>query len=141
MKKFILLLVFIVPVISFSQELTTNPTDCTQAFFKSMLNEDPAIMSKILTDDAMITNFDGFVAEKDLLIQGLGGGYVVIETGATSNLKTRSYNDHAAIVTGSWKAKGNIQGNAFDNEVIFTIVCVKNLGSWQVANIQFTPLK
>ncbi len=113
----------------------------TTAFFKAMLDEDAGSIDKLATDDFMIVTNEGTTADKSLLMQGLSGGYLTIETGATSNVaKPRIYNTNAAVVTGNWKQKGSLQGAAFNSEVIFTVVCAKMGNDWKVANVQFSSV-
>jgi hypothetical protein len=142
-KNIILILALFISYSSFGQNTdpTTNPTDCTNAFFKAMLDEDASLMSKILTNDFTITNFDGQLVDADLLGQVLNGGFLIVETGSTSAIRVRTYNDNAAIVTGNWRFKGAIQGNNLDTEITFGAFCVKIAGVWKVANMQFTPVK
>lgn len=120
---------------------TQNPTDCSNAFFTAMLNEDATAVGKVTTDDFSLVNYDGQVVDKDLLIQAVGGGYVVIETSAVSAGRTRTYNDNAAIISGSWKSKGAVQGQNFDAESYFTVMCVKQNGGWKVASVQLTSIR
>lgn len=127
---------------AFAQAATDqDPAALTTAFFKAMLEEDAANMGKLLTDDFMVVTNEGQTADKSLLIQGISGGYLVVDTGATSNVsKARMYNNDAAVVTGNWKQKGSLQNQSFDNEVIFTVVCAKTGSSWKIANVQFSTL-
>ena len=145
MKKIVFFAsLLLISAASFAQtagDPTQNPTDCANAFFKSMLDEDAALMGKILADDFSIVSFDGASVDRDLILQALSGGYVATETGNTSATRTRTYNDNAAVVTCNWKAKGSIQGNAFDTEVAVGVVCVKLGGIWKISNVQFTPFK
>ena len=118
-----------------------DPAAVTTAFFKAMLEEDAGGIGQLLTDDFMIVTNDGTTADKSLLMQGLSGGYLTIETGATSNVaKPRIYNGTAAVVTGNWKQKGVLQGQPFNSEVIFTVVCAKMGSDWKVANVQFSSV-
>ena len=142
MKKFLVLFAFLFSTVAFAQtDPSSTPTDCTNAFFKGMLDEDATTIGKITTDDFAITSYDGMQADKDLMMQGVSGGFVMIETATVSGLRVRSYNDNAAIVTGMWKAKGAIQGTNFDNEIAFGAMCVKIAGNWRVANVQFTAMR
>ena len=118
-----------------------DPTAATTAFFKAMLEEDANSMGTLLTDDFMIVTNDGTTADKSLLMQGLSGGYLTLDTGTTSNVaRPRIYNTNAAIVTGNWKQKGTLQGQPFNSEVIFTVVCAKMGSDWKIANVQFSSL-
>ena len=145
MKKLLLTtIISLISVATFAQtpsDPTQNPTDCANAFFKSMLDEDAGLMRKVLADDFSIVSFDGASVDRDLILQALEGGYVATETGVTTAMRTRTYNDNAAVVTCNWKAKGSIQGNGFDTEVAVGVVCVKVGGTWKISNVQFTPFK
>lgn len=138
------LLALLLTSAAFAQTTPTDPlqdpTALTNAFFKAMLDEDGTI-SKYMTSDFTITSFDGATVDGDLLAQGVGGGYVIIETGTLSNPRTRQYNSDAAVTTGSWKAKGSIQGQNFENTVSFSVTSVKQGSTWKIANVQFTTAK
>jgi hypothetical protein len=118
---------------------TQDPTALGNAFFKAMLDEDATTLGKLLASNFTIISFDGHSVDGDMLTQGVGGGYVTIETGTVSDAQTRQYNNDAAVMTGTWKAKGAVQGQTFDNSVIFSVVSTKQSGSWKIANVQFTP--
>ncbi|MBN8823045.1 MULTISPECIES: nuclear transport factor 2 family protein [unclassified Spirosoma] len=144
--KFILTVIasFCLLTYSFAQQAadpTQDPATASNAFFKAMLDEDGNTLGKLLTSDCVLISFDGSSVDGSQLIQGVGGGYVVVETGAVSNASTRQYNNDAAVVTGSWKTKGAVQGNGFDATVMFSVVCVKQGSGWKISNIQFTPTR
>lgn len=130
------------------QAATTTTTDPTQdptaignAFFKAMLDEDGNSMGKLLASDFSITSFDGQSVDGDLLMQGVGGGYVVIDTGVVSDARTRQYNTDTAVMTGMWKVKGNIQGQPLDANSAFSVVSTRQGSGWKIVNVQFTPAK
>lgn len=130
------------------QAATTTTTDPTQdptaignAFFKAMLDEDGNSMGKLLASDFSITSFDGQSVDGDLLMQGVGGGYVVIDTGVVSDARTRQYNTNTAVMTGMWKVKGNIQGQPLDANSAFSVVSTRQGSGWKIVNVQFTPAK
>ncbi|WP_080237410.1 nuclear transport factor 2 family protein [Spirosoma rigui] len=118
---------------------TQDPTALGNAFFKAMLDEDATTLGKLLASDFSIISFDGHKVDGDMLVQGVGGGFVVIETGVVSNAQTRQYNSDSAVMTGNWKVKGNIQGQALESDATFSVVSAKQGGSWKVVNVQFTP--
>ena len=120
---------------------TQDPTALGNAFFKAMLDEDGNSMGKLLASDFSITSFDGQSVDGDLLMQGVGGGYVVIETGVVSDTRTRQYNTDTAVMTGMWKVKGNIQGQPLDANSAFSVVSTKQGNGWKIVNVQFTPAK
>lgn len=132
----------------FAQQTATTTTDPAQdptalgnAFFKAMLDEDGTSMGKLLAPDFSIVGFDGQSADGDLLMQGVSGGYVVVETGVISDARTRQYNSDAAVMTGTWKVKGNIQGQPLDTSAAFSVVSAKQGSGWKIVNVQLTPMK
>lgn len=118
---------------------TQDPTALGNAFFKAMLDEDGNAMGKLLADNFTIISFDGQTVDKDLLLQGVNGGYLIVETGTVSGATTRQYNNDAAVMTGNWKAKGSVQGQAFSNDVAFSLVSAKQGNGWKIVNVQLTP--
>ncbi|GAB3891201.1 nuclear transport factor 2 family protein [Spirosoma agri] len=122
-------------------DLAQDPTALGNAFFKALLDENGDAVSKLITSDFSLVSFDGNAVAGDLLAQGMNGGYIVVETAALSNAQTRQYNNDAAVMTGTWKAKGSVRGQAFDSTVSFSVVSVKQGSSWKIANIQFTPIQ
>ncbi len=129
---------------TFAQQTTTSsqdPTALGNAFFKSLLDEDSKTLGSLISSDLDVISFDGQSVEGDLLVQGVGGGAVVVESGTVSDAVTRQYNNDSAIMTGIWKAKGNIQGQAFDTNVAFSVMSAKQAGVWKIVNVQFTPMR
>lgn len=120
---------------------TQDPTALGNAFFKAMLDEDGNSMGKLLASDFTIISFDGQSVDSDLLMQGVSGGYVVIETGVVSDARTRQYNTDSAVMTGTWKVKGTIQGQPLDANAAFSVVSAKQGSGWKIVNVQFTPGK
>jgi ketosteroid isomerase-like protein len=114
-----------------------EPTALAQAFFKAMEAEDGAAIAAITTDDFAIVSFDGQVADRDLLGQGLSGGFLNLETATATNLRTRTYGT-TALVLGDSKFKGSLQGTNFNTNVVFTITCVKNGDKWKIAAAQLS---
>ncbi|MFD2932422.1 nuclear transport factor 2 family protein [Spirosoma flavum] len=128
---------------TFAQQANTlaqDPTALGNAFFKALLDEDSKTLGSLISSDLDVISFDGQSVDGDVLIQGVSGGFVLVETGTVADIVTRQYNSDAAVMTGTWKAKGNIQGQAFDNSVAFSLVSAKQGGTWKIVNVQFTPL-
>ncbi|MVM29697.1 DUF4440 domain-containing protein [Spirosoma sp. HMF4905] len=141
---FILCASLLLTTATFAQQATDptqDPTALGNAFFKAMLDEDSKTLGTLLTSDFNLISFDGTPVEGDMLVQGVGGGYVVVEAATVSDTRVRQYNSDAAVMTGNWKSKGNVQGNGFDNTVSFTLTCVKQGSAWKIANVQFTPMR
>lgn len=143
--KFIFLIAsaLLLATASFAQQTADpaqDPTTLGNAFFKAMLDEDATTMGKLLSSDFSIISFNGQSVDGATLAQGISGGYVVVDAATVSETKTRQYNNDAAVMTGQWKAKGNIQGQSFDNNVGFSLTCAKQGSSWKIVNAQFTPI-
>lgn len=139
-KAFLTWLLALATLTTFAQQINppTNPAECTEAFFKALLDENGPAMRSLLTTDFVILNFDGSLVDGNSLAEAMNGGYVNIETGTLSGTQTRTYGD-AGIVTGTWRAQGAVQGNRFENTLAFTSVCVRQGGAWKVASVQMTP--
>jgi len=116
----------------------TNPAECTEAFFQALLDENGPALRPLLTTDFAMMSFDGSLMDGGSLAEAMSGGYVNIETGTLSSTRTRPYGE-AAVVTGTWRARGTVQGIRFENELAFTSLCVRQGGAWKVASLQMTP--
>ena len=138
-----LLTALLLTTVALAQQTTDpaqDPTATGNAFFKAMLDEDSKTLGTLITSDFTLISFDGQTVDGDLIMQGLGGGVVIVETATVSDARMRQYNNDAAVMTGNWKAKGSVQGQAFDNNVGFSLTCVKQGSAWKVVNVQFTPV-
>lgn len=118
--------------------IAQDPQALASAFFKAMEGEDGAAITAITTDDFAIVNFDGQIADRDLLSQALSGGYLVVEKSPANNLRSRTYNGDTAIVSGDSTFKGSLQGASFTNDVVFTVTCVKVGSNWKIASTQLS---
>ncbi|MCF0059314.1 nuclear transport factor 2 family protein [Dyadobacter sp. CY356] len=124
--------------VSFSQPL--DATECSNTFFKALLEEDSNALNNVLANDFSIISFDGRQIDRDMLAQAVAQGYITVETGMLSGSRTRNYGD-VGVVTGTWNVKGKIESNGFQNEVTYTVVAVKKGGNWKVATVQLTPVQ
>lgn len=140
---FSLLITFLFTTTAFAQQATIpqDPTALGHMFFKALLDEDSKALERIISSDLDVISFDGQSIDGDLLVQGVSGGAIIIETGSVSDEVTREYNNDSAVMTGIWQSKGNIQGQAFDNSVTFSVVIAKQAGIWKIVNVQFTPTR
>ena len=143
MKKTIFLLgTLLTASVSFAQITATAPVQEPQAmasaFFKAFENEDAASIDKLTTTDFAIINFDGQIADRDLLDQALGGGFLVVEKASIANLRSRAYGDNTAVVTGESTFNGSLQGTNFSSKGVFTVTCVKQGADWKIASAQLS---
>ena len=127
---------------TFAQSATDpsqDPLILTNAFFKALLDEDSNAISETISGDFSLVSFDGNLVDGDLWCRALG---VVLSSSKRLPLRirvTRQYNSDAAVITGTWKAKGNVQGQPFDSTVTFSVMCIRQRNSWKIVTAQFTP--
>ncbi|CAG5010499.1 hypothetical protein DYBT9275_04735 [Dyadobacter sp. CECT 9275] len=144
MKKFALsLLLSCSSLLNFAQTTYRQPadaTDCSAIFFKALLDEDSNTLKSLLSDDFSVVGMDGQMVDRDMLIDAISEGYVNVQTGILSGVRTRSYGD-VGVISGSWTVKATISNNSFGGEVVFMTVCTKSGGNWKVAAVQLTPIK
>lgn len=145
-KMFVLALTIVLSAPLFAQTAPAtdpgqDPSAATTALFKSMLDEDSNKLNAVTTDDFSIVSFDGQIADRDLMGQALGGGFLVVDAAAPVGTKARMYNNDAAVVSGTSTFKGSLQGAAFNTDVIFTAFCVKQSAGWKVASLHFSQVK
>ncbi|WP_373512434.1 nuclear transport factor 2 family protein [Persicitalea sp.] len=141
MKKVLLTCLLAFAALTTFAQQTTPPnsaTECTEAFFQALLDENGAALRSLLTTDFAIVSFDGSLVDSGTLAEGMNGGYINIEAATLAGTSTRNYGD-TGIVTGTWRAKGTLQGSRFENTLAFTSVCVRQGGAWKVASVQMTP--
>lgn len=119
-------------------QIPRDASDCSDAFFNALVNEDTKTLTKLLAPDFAMVSFDGQLIDARVLSEGLEGGQLVVETGTIVGKYARNYND-AGVVTGTWLVRAQVQGNSFNNRLAFTTVCIKQGGLWKVASVQFTP--
>jgi ketosteroid isomerase-like protein len=113
--------------------------ECSNLFFRALLDEDYNTLNNILSDDFSIVSFNGQQIDRATLSGAVAQGYLTIETGMLSGVRTRTYGN-VGIVTGIWNVKGKLESSSFQNQVAYTVVSVKNAGIWKVVNVQLTPV-
>lgn len=117
-----------------------NAEDCTSMFFKALLDEDNVALENILASDFSLTSFDGQLIDRNILMDGVVQGYLTVDSGMLSSMRTRNYGD-VAVVTGNWSARGRLQNISFNNDLAYMVIVVKSAGNWKISAIQFTPVK
>ena len=142
MKKQLLtiFLLTIAPTV-FAQNNAPEPldgTECSNLFFKALLDEDVNAVGSLISNDFTVTNFNGQTIEGRALQQAVGQGYIIVDSGMLTGTRTRTYGD-VAVVQGFWNVSARIQNNGFNGNVAYTTVCVRSGGKWKVATAQFTP--
>ncbi|TDE13935.1 nuclear transport factor 2 family protein [Dyadobacter psychrotolerans] len=143
MKKIIFLTFLVFSGVVVQAQSTAQPidaTDCSNLFFKALLEENGKALDNLLATDFSITSFDGKPINRGLLIQVVAEGYLTIESGMLSGAMTKNLGD-VSVITGTWSARGQVQNNGFNNDVAYMTVCVKSGGNWKVSAVQLTPIR
>lgn len=139
-KAFLSLILTFVAFVARAQQnfLPANPAECTQSFFTALTEENTPAVRALLTIDFSMVSFDGSLIDAATLAEAISSGSITIERGDVQRMYSRVYGD-AGIVTGTWDARGKLQGYDFQNRISFMAVCVRQGASWKVAGVQFTP--
>lgn len=123
---------------AFSQTPPADAGSAASQFLNALVEEDAATLGSLVGSDFVLLSFDGEAIDAGTLLEGVSGGYLVIESGNAYSNYTRHYHD-TGIVTGVWNVKGTLQGQSFNNRLAYTLVTVRQGGSWKVVSVQFTP--
>ncbi|WP_221389607.1 nuclear transport factor 2 family protein [Dyadobacter sp. NIV53] len=111
MKNLVYLLLLFLPAIaSYSQPSYTQPADamdCSNIFFKALLEEDHAILESLLSNDFSISGFQGQEVDRNFILQSVTRGYLRIDSGMLSGSRARNYGD-VGVITGTWSARGQL---------------------------------
>ncbi|GGN15008.1 hypothetical protein GCM10010967_59480 [Dyadobacter beijingensis] len=113
-------------------------TDCSNLFFKALLEEDANAMGNLVSNDFTVTNFNGSTIDARALQQAVSQGFIVVDSGMLTGTRSRTYGD-VTVVQGLWNVSARIQNNGFNGNVAYTSVCVRSGGRWKVATVQLTP--
>lgn len=142
MKRFLtIFLLTFATLAAFAQDNVPQPldgTECSNLFFKALLDEDANAVGSLISNDFTVTNFNGQTIEGRALQQAVGQGYIIVDSGMLTGTRTRTYGD-VAVVQGFWNVSARIQNNGFNGNVAYTSICVRSGGKWKVTAIQFTP--
>ena len=117
-----------------------DATDCVKILFQAILEKDENTLTNVLANDFSIISFQGREINRDLLIGSLAKGYLKVDSGMLSGIRTRNYND-VTVVTGSWNVRAKVENASFDGEMAFMAVCAKAGGNWKVTMMQMTPVQ
>jgi hypothetical protein len=144
MRRLTLLSLFILAhFVSNAQSSFRQPVDATAAtnmLFQAILDKDGNTLDNVLANDFSIISFQGREINKELLISSIAKGYLTVDSGMLSGIRTRNYND-VTIVTGSWIVKAKIENASLQGEMAFMAICVRSGGNWKVSMMQLTPVQ
>ena len=106
------------------------------------MHQDTHAIESILTDDFVLTTFDGSVQNKAQYVASVKDKDYHPQLLASSNMKIHLYG-HTAIVTGDYREKGLQKDKVFEHRGHLTDTWVNVNGKWMCAASQLTvaPLK
>ncbi|GAA4445875.1 hypothetical protein GCM10023091_38040 [Ravibacter arvi] len=122
----------------FAQSPPVDATSAGREFLQALADENTASLRSLMGNDFILLSFDGQSVDANTLLEAVGSGYLVIDSGNSQGNYTRLFQD-TGIVTGTWTVKGALQGQSFNNRLTYSLVMVKQGGAWKVVSVQFTP--
>ncbi|MCF0072673.1 nuclear transport factor 2 family protein [Dyadobacter sp. CY261] len=143
MKQLLTILLTLAILPAIGQNNAPQPidgTDCSNLFFKAMLEEDAVTITGLVSADFTVINFNGQTIDGRSLQQAIAQGYIIVDSGILTGARTRTYGD-VTMVQGLWNVSARIQNNSFNGDVAYTTVCVRSGGKWRVTTIQLTPVQ
>ncbi|KAA6440018.1 nuclear transport factor 2 family protein [Dyadobacter flavalbus] len=120
--------------------LPIDGTDCSNLFFKALLEEDAGSLKNLVSADFTVTDFQGQTINGNQFQEAFSQGIIVIESGMLSGTMTRTYGN-VAVVTGRWNVSAKLANNRYQGEMSYMSVCVKSGGIWKVTAVQLTPVR
>jgi ketosteroid isomerase-like protein len=115
------------------EQLKKLETDRAVAVVKG----DVETLTNQTSDDYVLVNMNGRMADKAQMIDGFKSGQSKITSEDLSDLKVRVYGN-TAIVTGKADVKGTLGGSDATGQILFTRVYVKMHGRWESVSLQQT---
>jgi hypothetical protein len=131
---------FTVAVAQTNAPLPIDGTECSNLFFKALLEEDASSLGSLISSDFTAIGFNGRIIDGEWLRQGIAHSFINIESGQLSGTRTRTYGD-VAITSGQWNVRAKIENNNFQGEVAYMTICVRAGGKWKVTATQLTPIQ
>jgi ketosteroid isomerase-like protein len=101
------------------------------------LRHDSAGLSRLMSDDLVITETDGSVIDKAQEIAFAGDSNARLEVLETHDMKVHIHGD-TAIVVGAFHEKGIYHSKPFEHKGRFTDTWIRQKGMWQCIASQFS---
>ena len=101
------------------------------------LHHDSASLSRLMSDDLVMTETDGSVIDKAQEIAFAGDSNARLEVLETHDMKVHIHGD-TAVVVGAFHEKGTYHSKPFEHKGRFTDTWVRQKGMWQCIASQFS---
>jgi ketosteroid isomerase-like protein len=106
----------------------------------ALVNNDTSVLKRLYADDFIYTNPEGKVLTKEQQITSIAVSEMNWEAGKSEDVKVKIF-DGAAVMTGSFLAKGNYRGNPVTINERYTAVWIKKGDTWQMVAEQGNVIK
>jgi uncharacterized protein (TIGR02246 family) len=111
------------------------------AWNKAELNHDAAALSRLMSDDLVLTETDGSVINKKEEVAFTADPTSHFEVLESHDLKIQVHGD-AAVVSGAYHEKGSYQDKPFEHRGRYTDTWIRHNGTWQCIAGHFSiPVK
>jgi ketosteroid isomerase-like protein len=110
------------------------------AWNQAQIHHDAKALEGLIADSFVSTDNDGMVMNKAQFLEDTKDMSYKSDTVANENVKVQMF-DKAAVVTGTYHAKGTLKGKAFDHWGRFTDTWVFLDGRWQCVASHTSRLK
>jgi ketosteroid isomerase-like protein len=107
---------------------------------EALVRGDLAALELLFGDEFIYTSTSGDVVNKSQQLALVRSGAMQIASGSSDDVQVRLYGS-IALVLGSFIAKGQFKGQAFDSTERYTSVWVKRGGRWQLIAEQGTLVR
>jgi ketosteroid isomerase-like protein len=104
---------------------------------EALVRGDTIALERIFGDEFVYTSTSGEVLNKSQQLGLIKSGAMKIASGSSEDIQVRLYGN-IALMMGSFIAKGQFKGEAFDSTERYTSVWVKRAGRWQLIAEQGT---
>jgi ketosteroid isomerase-like protein len=104
---------------------------------KAELHHDPAGLSRLMSEDLVMTETDGSVIDKAQEIAFAGDSDARLEVLETHDMKVHIHGN-TAVVVGAFHEKGTYHSKPFEHKGRFTDTWVRQNGMWQCIASQFS---
>ena len=106
----------------------------------AIIHSDTSVLKRLYADEFVHTNSDGKLLTKEQQIINIATSEMRWEAGKSEGVKVKVF-DNAAVMTGSFLARGTYRGNPVTVNERYTAVWIKKDTSWQMVAEQENIIK
>ncbi|MDX1910446.1 MAG: nuclear transport factor 2 family protein [Saprospiraceae bacterium] len=113
--------------------------DTEQHRFEAMMRADTAALRPLLADDLLYVHSNALTENKAAHLEAIAQRTLVYEKIERKSATIRLYGK-TALVNGTAAVRGNLKGNAFEINLLYSALYRKKKGVWQLCNWQSTRI-